>query len=511
MEDVFEVIENCSTEGREHQTVVADLDGTLLRSRSSFPYFFLVAFEAGGYFRAAALLFVAPLIWFLYHLVSEGAGIELMIYITFVGLRVKDIEGVARAVLPKFYTEDIHSHTWRVFSSFDKRYLLTANPRIMVEPFAKDFMGVDEVLGSEIEVSPTTGRATGFVLPPGVLVGVRKEKRLKKVFGYEAEAAPDVGLGDRPTDYPFMSLCKEGYIVPAATKVEAVKKHELPKPIVFHDGRLVQRPTPGNALIVLLWMPLGFLLALVRLAVGKIFPVSILYDVYALLGIKIIVKGTLPQAPVPQKNKNNSSTSGEGILFACTHRTLLDPVIVSVALRRRVPAVTYSISRISELLSPMKTVALCRDREKDATIMRKILESGSDLTLCPEGTTCREPYLLRFSALFTELSDRIVPVATLNKAKMFHGTTARGNKAMDPFFIYMNPRPVYEITFLRELPRELSSSSGGSKSAIEVANRVQKLLASTLGFQCTQFTRKDKYQMLAGNDGTVVGRRRYQI
>jgi glycerol-3-phosphate acyltransferase len=311
---------------------------------------------------------------------------------------------------------------------------------------------------------------------------------------------------------------QEGYIVPAATKVEAVKKHELPKPIVFHDGRLVQRPTPGNALIVLLWMPLGFLLALVRLAVGKIFPVSILYDVYALLGIKIVVKGTLPQAPVPQKkkkknNNNNDNTSGKGILFACTHRTLLDPVIVSVALRRRVPAVTYSISRISELLSPMKTVALCRDREKDATIMRKILESGSDLTLCPEGTTCREPYLLRFSALFAELSDRIVPVATLNKAKMFHGTTARGNKAMDPFFIYMNPRPVYEITFLPELPRDFtcsSSSSGGGKSTIEVANRVQKLLASTLGFQCTQFTRKDKYQMLAGNDGTVVGRRRYQ-
>lgn len=202
----FAPVTECSYgEHRKEETVVADLDGTLLRGRSSFPYFFLIAFEAGSYLRAWLLLLMAPTIWLLYHFVDEASGIQLMIFLAFAGLKLKDIEGVSRAVLTKFYADDLHPQSWRVFSSFGRRVVLTANPRVMVEPFLKEVLDVDEVLGTEIEVTQG-GRATGFVKKPGVLVGTHKEQALER--WNRGEERPHVGLGDRVTDYPFMAFCK---------------------------------------------------------------------------------------------------------------------------------------------------------------------------------------------------------------------------------------------------------------------------------------------------------------
>lgn len=199
----FPTVEQCQSIGRENHTVVADMDGTLLIGRSSFPYFALVAFEGGGPLRLLLLLLASPLAGILYYFVSESAGIQILIFVTFAGMKVSDIESVARAVLPKFYSTNLHPESWRVFSSCGKRCVLTANPRIMVEAFLKDFMRADMVLGTEI--ATYKGRATGFVSDPGVLVGKQKADALNKAFG---ETQPEIGLGDRETDFPFMASCK---------------------------------------------------------------------------------------------------------------------------------------------------------------------------------------------------------------------------------------------------------------------------------------------------------------
>ncbi|XP_061354888.1 glycerol-3-phosphate acyltransferase RAM2 [Gastrolobium bilobum] len=486
----FSTVNTCTSIGREKHTVVADMDGTLLRGRSSFPYFALVAFEAGGVLRLLFFLLASPIAGLLYYFISESAGIQVLIFASMAGMKISTIESVARAVLPKFYSDDLHPESWRVFSSCGKRCVLTANPRIMVEPFLKDFLGADMVLGTEIE--SYKGRATGLICKPGVLVGSKKADALKKAF---REEQPEIGLGDRLTDAPFMALCKEGYIVPAKPEVKAVKSDKLPKPIIFHDGRLVQKPTPLIALLIILWIPIGFPLACLRIAGGSLLPMKMVYYVFWALGVRVIVKGT----PPPPVKKSNTEQSG--VLFICSHRTLLDPIFLSAALGRSIPAVTYSVSRLSEIISPIKTVRLNRDRAADASMIKKLLQEG-DLAICPEGTTCREPFLLRFSALFAELTDELVPVAMVNRMSMFHGTTARGWKGMDPFYFFMNPSPAYEVTFLNKLPKELTCSSG--KSSHEVANYIQRVIASTLSYECTSFTRRDKYRALAGNDGTVV-------
>jgi 1-acyl-sn-glycerol-3-phosphate acyltransferase len=288
---------------------------------------------------------------------------------------------------------------------------------------------------------------------------------------------------------------QEAYLVPR-TPVEAVPKDKLPKRVIFHDGRLVQRPTPLVTLLTLLWFPIGLLLSLIRLTAVVLLPVSWLHVVLHALGVRVVVKGAAP----PCAGREPAGRTAGGVLFVCSHRAVTDSVALSLALGRPVAAVTYSLSRLSEFISPSRTVRLTRDRATDAATIRRVLAEG-DLLICPEGTTCREPFLLRFSALFAELTDDIVPVAMECRMSMFHGTTARGWKGMDPFYFLMNPAPMYTITFLDKLPHE--KTCGGGKSSHEVANYLQKLIASTLSYECTSLTRKDKYRELAGNDGMV--------
>lgn len=272
-------------------------------------------------------------------------------------------------------------------------------------------------------------------------------------------------------------------------------RKDYPKPFIFHDGRLVTRPDPLRLLVVLLWLPFGVLLATTRSVIGIVLPYKLILMFTALTGFRIRVQHPeTKQQPDPQSGVG--SATNKGTLYVCNHQTLLDPVLLSTGILRRVSAVTYSLSSFSEVMSPIPTVRLTRDRLKDRAVMRSMLEHG-DLIVCPEGTTCRERYLLRFSPLFAEIAEKIVPVAVRARSSMFYGSTAKGFKWLDSPFFLMNPCPWYELTFHEPVPGRPDSN----ELCYEIANGIQAQLGQTLGFECTNLTRRDKYRMLAGHDG----------
>lgn len=195
---LFPNVSKCCLQGRESHVLVCDLFGTLLRSSSSFPYFMLVAFEGGGLFRALFLLLSYPVLLVLNH----ELRLRVMVFITFCGLKVRNMENVARSVLPKFYLENLHLQAYEVVASSGRKVVFTAAPRVMVEWFVRDYLRVDVVMGTELQ--SYGGYFTGFPKNSGLLV---KHKALKEFFG---DNKPDIGLGSSRSlhDHLFISLCK---------------------------------------------------------------------------------------------------------------------------------------------------------------------------------------------------------------------------------------------------------------------------------------------------------------
>ncbi|XP_058077327.1 probable glycerol-3-phosphate acyltransferase 3 [Magnolia sinica] len=472
----------CNLDKLSDQTLVCDVEGALLKSSSRFPYFMLVAFEGGGLLRAFVLLLLYPLVCCL----SREMALKAMVMVSFFGIREEGFR-VGRAVLAKYFLEDVSMEVYEVLKRGGRRVCVSEMPRVMVEGFLKEYIGAEAVLGRELKVV--------F----GYYVGLMEEKE-KMVFELEEEKMVGgvVGIGNFNSCFDqHFSLCMEIYLVTEADKRNwhVLPRHKHSRPLIFHDGRLAFRPTPLATLAMFMWVPFGFLLAIFRALVGLSLPYKIAIPILSMTGMRLRLKSPISSPYTP--NKQNP----KGILYVCNHRTLLDPLYLSTALNKPLTAVTYSLSRLSELLAPIKTVRLTRNREEDRKRMEKLLRQG-DLVVCPEGTTCREPFLLRFSPLFAEVGDEIVPVAMDAHVSMFYGTTAGGLKCLDPLFFLMNPFPGYDVEVLGKVDKG-PTCGGDGISRIDVANFVQGELGKALGFECTSLTRKDKYLMLAGNEGIV--------
>ncbi|KAJ3676175.1 hypothetical protein LUZ60_003587 [Juncus effusus] len=465
----------------QDQTLVLDLEGGLLRSTSTFPYFMIVALEAGSFIRSFVLLSLYPLLYFL----NIEMAIRVMTVVSFFGLKEEKINKVGRAILPKYLLEDVGMEGLEFVRARMMPHgimCVTGMPLVMVENFVKEYIGeVGTIVGKEVKM--IGGYYVGFV------EGCKMEKKL----GLGFSELQGFGYSSMVPQHGIFNLYQGIYSVSEAEKRkwQPLQIDQYPKPLVFHDGRVAFRPTPLATLAMFMWVPLGILLSLVRTLMFVTLPYKISISLEAFCGVRTRVLGS-----------GNNFTGGEisGKMFVCNHRTLLDPIYISAVLNRRLSAVTYSVSKITEILSPIKTIRLTRNREEDKRRMEMLLKQG-DLVVCPEGTTCREPYLLRFSSLFAEVVKQVHPVALLTKVSMFYGTSTGSFKCLDHFYFLMNPSPEYNIEFLERMSTR--SIYGKSCTSFEAANHVQSEIGRVLGFGLTRLTRKDKYLKLAKNEGYI--------
>lgn len=465
-----------------NKTLVFDFEGTLLRSTSLFPYFMLVSFEAGGILRSIILFLSYPLVW----LVGEyQLGLKIMVFLTFFGIR-KDTLRVGMAVLPKFYLEDVGWEGFEAVMCCERKVASSKLPRIMVEGFLKDYLGVEAIVARDIKSYN------------GYLLGLFEKHKTTTSYDVKATSKENsIGIIGSHIEYIDQKLFphykKICFMLSSDERRNwrVLPKKLFPKPLIFHDGRLAFMPTVTSSLVMFMWLPLGLFLSIFRITFGVSLPFNASAPILAFSG----TRSTISSPKTSTENEKNQ----KNMLYVCNHRTLLDPLYISHTINKPLSAVTYSMSRVNEIISPIKTTRLTRDRARDRDSMEKMLCEGN-LVVCPEGTTCREPYLLRFSPLFAELTDDIVPVAVDVKVSMFYGTTASGYKCLDPVFHYLNPNPVYFVKILERIPTSQTCQKGG-KSPVEVANFVQNEIGKSLGFGCTNLTRKDKYMILAGNEG----------
>uniref|UniRef100_A0A0D3ELU4 Glycerol-3-phosphate acyltransferase RAM2/GPAT1-8 HAD-like domain-containing protein n=1 Tax=Oryza barthii TaxID=65489 RepID=A0A0D3ELU4_9ORYZ len=371
------------------RTVVVDVDAwLLLPAVDAFTFFMVVAVEAGGFLRGLLLLLVYPLLCLLLGDGDGGGGARAraMATVALVGLEEREVARVGRAVMPRLLMAAAAAEGAEAVRAARRSVAVSATlPRVMVEAFLREHVGVDAVVGPEL-------RSVA-----GVVAGIMDDADAARV---------------------------------AARRLRALLGDEMDQGEADGAGA----------------------------AVGLV---------------------------------------GEGRSGGTVHY-LFSPA----ALGKPVTAVTYSLSRVSEMIAPIRTARLTRDREEDRRSMAALLARG-DLVVCPEGTTCREGYLLRFSPLFAELGADVNPVALDARVDMFHGTsTTPAAKWMDPFYFMMNPKPSYRVEFLPRAAPAPAAEDGGD--SIRVANRVQRQIGEALGFELTGMTRKDKYMMLAGNEGVVA-------
>lgn len=152
-------------------TLIFNVEGTLLKSQSFFPYFMLVAFEAGSLIRAFVLLLSYPFLC----LFSDEFSLKVMVMICFMGIKKEGFR-VGSCVLPKFFLEDVSVEGFEVLRKSKMKIGVSDLPQVMVESFLRDYLEVGFVVGRNLKVF--CGYFMGLMDDNEIHV----DDRLKKIF-----------------------------------------------------------------------------------------------------------------------------------------------------------------------------------------------------------------------------------------------------------------------------------------------------------------------------------------
>lgn len=158
----------------------------------------VVAFEAGGFLRSLLLLLLYPLVC----CVSEEMALKVMVMVSFFGIREKGFR-VGRAVLPKFFLEDVGLEGFEALRRAGRKVVVSALPKVMVEGFLGEYLEVEDVVGRELKVVG------------GFYVGLMEEKKkvgleLEEMLGDGKMGGGVVGIGSckKCIDQHFFMQCK---------------------------------------------------------------------------------------------------------------------------------------------------------------------------------------------------------------------------------------------------------------------------------------------------------------
>ncbi|KAK3023327.1 hypothetical protein RJ639_043514, partial [Escallonia herrerae] len=299
---------NRTSEELLRSTIVFHVEGALLRSSSVFPYFMLVAFEAGGILRALVLLFLYPFVC----LVSRELALKIMVFLCFFGIK-KESFRIGTTVLPKFFLEDVGHEGFEVMMKCGKKVGVSDLPSVMVEGFLKEYLGVDAVIGRKLKVA--CGYFTGLMeAKTGSSVLNSGEKELDfHLIGFGCSSM-------FPHEHIF-SHCKDVLLVNEAEKRKwnVLPRNKYPKSLIFHDGRLAFRPTSVDTLVMFLWLPLGLFLAIIRLIANLSLPYKLSLPLLAFTGMRGTISRSKLVASVELPRSYTCSNGGKSSIEVANH------------------------------------------------------------------------------------------------------------------------------------------------------------------------------------------------